>query len=422
MLQGTIDLDDKGDPAPQTSGLKSCHAKLSERLSGYEQTATTEYDLSTRLYEMDLYQPPLTAYLLKSDDTSGGYCTVDPSQSSAVGLELDEWPAPSGGDPAYDNAWAEYEKFPGGHGPFVSTFADSWSRVHPGGDGVEIAKISDTVTASDAKLALSGPEPTGTGPYLTKRVKGEVKAFFGQDLKDALDAAKPYCLNYLSGLGTFGTGVALIGLSTPAGPVLVGPALVVAGALVGTLAAPFCTAALKRVTDDYRIVKDPPGTDVDQVATPANASTVTFKSCNSYESSVRPECRVLTADARRLITTVQRETAVADAASTTMDRYATATAASNWGASKIQGQQLELLTTEENQAIAATTAAGEKFATDLLGQHIDWRFTKPDAVRAIGAVVSLLDKMAVTESDVAPYAGSSLTPREFDVLHDQDAL
>jgi hypothetical protein len=61
VLQGTIDLDDKGDPAPQTSGLKSCHAKLSERLSGYEQTATTEYDLSTRLYEMDLYQPPLTA-------------------------------------------------------------------------------------------------------------------------------------------------------------------------------------------------------------------------------------------------------------------------------------------------------------------------------------------------------------------------
>ncbi len=415
-LKGTIDLDDKGDPTPQTSGLKSCNAKLSERLSGYEQTATTEYDLATRLYEMNLYLPPLTASLLKSTDTSGDYCTVDPSRSSAVGLELDEWPGPLTSDPQYENAWAEYEKFPGGHGPFVSTFADNWSRPHPGGDQTDVANITDTVTASDVKLALSGPEPTGAGPYLTKRMKGEIKVFFGNDIKAGVDAAKPYCLAYLSGVGTFGTGVLLLGSGT------VGPVLVIAGALVAFLAEPFCDATIKRVDDDYRIVKDPPGTDLDQVATPASVSGVKFESCNKYKVSVRPECQALTADAEGLIVAARRLSAVADAATVTMDRYSTVTAASNWAASKTQGQQLELLTRDDTQAIAAIDVAGGRFAKAILGLHIDWRFTAPDAGRAIDAVLSLLEKLQLTRGEIAPYAGSSLTPQAFDVLSDQNAL
>jgi hypothetical protein len=131
VLTGTIDLDDSDDPSPQTSGLKSCHATLSERLSGYQQTATVSYDPSAGRYAMGLYQPPLTAYLLQSTDSSGDYCTVDPAVSSAVGLALNQWPQPVG-DPQYDSAWAEYMKFPAGHGPWISTFADSWSRTHPG--------------------------------------------------------------------------------------------------------------------------------------------------------------------------------------------------------------------------------------------------------------------------------------------------
>jgi len=91
LLNGTISLDDSGDPTPLTgngyheSGLRSCNATLSQRFTTYRQTATTVYDLVSRRYKMNLYQPPLTAYLLQSTDTSGDYCTVDPAVSSAVG-------------------------------------------------------------------------------------------------------------------------------------------------------------------------------------------------------------------------------------------------------------------------------------------------------------------------------------------------
>jgi hypothetical protein len=54
VLTGKISLDDKGDPDPQLSGLKSCSATLSERLSGYEQTITTEYDLVNKRYELSI--------------------------------------------------------------------------------------------------------------------------------------------------------------------------------------------------------------------------------------------------------------------------------------------------------------------------------------------------------------------------------
>ena len=213
VLTGTISLDDSGDPSPQTSGLKSCNADLSERISSYQQTATTAYDLVSRRYKLSLYLPPLTASLLKSSDNSGDYCTVNPAVSSAVGLTLNQWPQPTN-NAAYTNAWEEYDAFPGGRGPFATTFTYGYT----GSEG-QIEAITNTITASDAKLPGSGngPRPVGpNGPYFSKRSLGQLKDVYANDVKQAIDAAKPYCLNYLAGLGTFGSGVLLLG----SGPVV----------------------------------------------------------------------------------------------------------------------------------------------------------------------------------------------------------
>ena len=309
VLTGTISLDDKGDPSPQTSGLKSCDATLSERISSYQQTATTAFDLVSRRYKMNLYQPPLTAYLLKSSDTSGDYCTVNPAVSSAVGLALNQWPQPTN-DPAYDDAWQEYDTFPGGRGPSASRFTNHY----PGKEGV-VEDITNTITASDAKLPGSGNEPPPQGPVFSKRQVGQLKDFYASDVKRAIDAAKPYCLNYLAGLGTFGTGVLLTGT----GPV--GSILAIAGSIVGTTTAPFCQAALTRIRDDVVIANDPPDRHFDAIAQPLAVAGVKLANCNRYGGSLRSSCRVLTADAQRLVKAARHLAAVANAASTTMNRY-----------------------------------------------------------------------------------------------------
>ena len=412
MLSGSIALDDSGDPSPGTSGLKSCSATLSERLSGYEQTVTTQYDLVTKHYELNEYQPPLTAYLLKSTDTSNDYCTVDPNISSAVGLGPGNWPAPSG-DADYNNAWFEYDKFPGGHGPWLSTFADQWSRMHPAGDKRDVADITSTIEASDEKLPGQN-----IGPYLTKRILGEIKSYYGNDLKKGIQDAKPYCLNYLTGLGTFGAGVPVIGL----GATLVGPVLVIAGAIVAAMAAPFCVAATKRVVDDYRINKDPPDRHITLLAQPREMPAVNFPGCGKYKASVRPDCKALTADAQRLVRVAQHLAAVDDAAAVTVNRYSTANSESNWAASAKQGKHLEALTVEAKKRLGALTSAGKRFATDLENRHLGWRFSKSADGRAIEAVLSLLAKKQLTRADLKPYAGTTLTPHKFDALRDQDAL
>jgi hypothetical protein len=275
------------------------------------------------------------------------------------------------------------------------------------------ASISDTITASDATLSLSGA--AGPGP-VSKRGLGEFKAYYASDIKLAINAAKPYCLNYLSGVGTFGTGVLLLGSGT------IGPILVIAGALVGTVALPFCNATITRIQYDYLMAKDPPDPNIEQVAQPAHVSGVTFTACSTYSRSVQLDCRVLTADAQRLVTAARRVTAIADAASVTMNRYSTANAASNAAASTRQSTQLIALTAQSKQAVAALNTAGKQFATDLLNRHIDWRFSKQDTSRAVDAVLSLLNKLHLTRNEITPYAGSSLTPRTFDVLRDQNAL
>lgn len=170
-LQGTISLDDSGDPSPQTSGLKSCEATLSKRVSSYTPMATTAYDLPSQRYRMNLYQPPLTAYLLQSSDTSGDYCTVNPAQSSAVGFTMNQWPAPTN-DPTYTNAWTEYETFPEGAGPFLTTFFDTYR-----GPQGEIEDITNRITASDSPIGAAWPPgPPSSAP--PKPSKAQIQAAF----------------------------------------------------------------------------------------------------------------------------------------------------------------------------------------------------------------------------------------------------
>jgi hypothetical protein len=237
-------------------------------------------------------------------------------------------------------------------------------------------------------------------------------------MKRGIQDAKPYCLNYLSGLGTFGAGVPLIGL----GATGVGPVLVVAGALVASAAAPFCVAATKRVLDDYRITKDPPDRRINRLAEPRRVHGAAFPSCKKVKPSVRPDCKTLTADAQRLVGAAQRLTADDAAALTTMDRYSTANAQSNWEASEKQGKHLVALTAEVKTAVRTLTASGKRFASDLEHRHLDWRFSKSADGRAISAVLSLLNKANLTRAELKPYAGASLTPHKYDVLRDQDAL
>jgi hypothetical protein len=255
------------------------------------------------------------------------------------------------------------------------------------------------------------------GPFLTKRIKGQIKTYFRNDLRDGIDAAKPYCLSYLSGLAGFGTGVALLGAGTGIGPILA-----IAGVIVGTSSSPFCQATIKRVVDDYRIVVDPPDPNVDHLAAPVRVRPARFNTCATAKPSTRSACRTLTADAQRLVMAARAVTTVADAASTTMNRYTTATAASNWAASATQGKHLESLTAQSKRAVAALDAAGRSFARELISRHLNWRFTKQDTSRAIRAVLSLLAKQQITDAAISRYAGGALTPGKLDVLRDQNAL
>ena len=217
-LSGKITASGKGNPEPQVAPIVDCKATLSERTgveqSTEDQRATTLYDLPTSRYRMSEYSPPLSAYMLQSTDTTPpghDLCSLNSTLTAAVGSE--QWPGPAEGSAAYAKyaaAWNAYETFPGGKGPFVDHFDDMWASP----DGLDIAEINSTISAtSDLSRAQSSP----AGPPVPDNLRRQIKAFYGGDIQPAFAEAKPYCLNYLAGLGQFGVGVPLLGAGPTSG-------------------------------------------------------------------------------------------------------------------------------------------------------------------------------------------------------------
>jgi hypothetical protein len=365
---------------------------------------------------MSEYSPPLSAYMLQSTDTSPpghDLCSLNSTLTAAVGSE--QWPGPAEGTPKYAGylaAWNAYDTFPGGKGPFVDHFDDTWASP----DGLDIADITSTITATND---LTGSPAPPAGPPVPDNLRRQIKAFYGGDIQPALTEAKPYCLNYLTGLGQFGVGVPLLG----AGP-YIGSTLVMSGSLLATINQPFCIATMQRLISDYRISKDPPAADVGKVATPTPvSSSIALPSCARFSGvSTQATCARVEPAEKTLLLAAERVASVGAAQAQTIDRYSAASAAHNAAATGVQGKQLQVLLALSKTDRAAEVAAGRQLAAILENAHLGWRFTSSDDGRAIDAVLSLLVKGGVTRAEIVPYAGPALSARSVDILEGDGGL
>ena len=419
-LTGKITASGKGNPEPVVAPIVDCEATLSERTgveqSTEDQRATTLYDLPTSRYRMSEYSPPLSAYMLQSTDTAPpghDLCSLNSTITAAVGSE--QWPGPAEGSPKYAKyaaAWNAYDTFPGGKGPFVNHFDNEWASD----DGLDIAQITSTITAT---TDLSGAPALPAGPPVPDNLRRQIKAFYGGDIQPALAEAKPYCLNYLTGVGQFGLGVPLLGF----GP-YIGPTLVMSGAVLATINQPFCIATMQRLISDYRISKDPPDADVGKVATPAPvSSSVTLPNCARFSGvSTQATCARVEPVEKTLLLAAERLASVANAQAQTIDRYSAAVAGHDSAATGVQGKQLQALLALSKSDRAAEVAAGQQLAAILENAHLGWRFTAGDDGRAIDAVLSLLAKGGVSRNEIAPYAGRTLSAKSVDVLKNDRGL
>ena len=107
---------------------------------------------------------------------------------------------------------------------------------------------------------------------------------------------------------------------------------------------------------------------------------------------------------------------VANALSTTADRYSTAAAAGNTKAAKKQQKQATKLTHKLNFAIHARAHAGTKFATLLRSAGVTGTLTGTQTTQAANTVFDQLASHGLSRDAATALLGSAASPPPVDVL------
>ena len=263
-------------------------------------------------------------------------------------------------------------------------------------------------------VAAGQAPPLGSGPGVVASfggAEGPMKyldvAKAKADMPAALQSAVYYCTPTALGLYGFGTGILLIGNAS---------ALAVAGAITAYATAPFCVATIKRVVNDYHRIKDPPDSNIHQLANPAPIGPVKLPSCKRWHRNQRAFCTQLSTPERKWARAAEQIASIDQALATTQARERAAITAGDQTAVNLQDGHIPALEQQEHTALSAKATAGKAIAHVLRTHHLGYRKTKAQATTTISAIKRKLAKQGITSSELKQYAANALRPHAVNLL------
>lgn len=410
-LTGTAHFDTKGSsqpPAPE------CSATLSER-PGSESYFTIAPSGSGVQVSTEL---PLGSQVLQSSDTSEDACSIgaffallDPegfSRYFAGEASASELEAIGSAEKPIFNA-------PAG-GPWSAAFDDYFSREIPSGAGDPyLLEISSTLIVGSTGTVVAPTAPPSVGTTATPTAYGpkfdQAKAMAEADMrKTAIPNAERLCLPYAGGLVMAGAGVLTLGLG-PAGGILA-----MTGTLTSSALAPFCNAAVTRLSRDYKTFKDPPLDSVDVLAEPAVIAAPGLPSCGRYRGRTKKLCAKLRAAYANLDTTAMKVAATAAAIEETVSREHAAYETHNQSAVSAQDTQLSSLLSQQSSAEAEEARAGKTVAGVLRSAHIGFKLSQKQSAKVVAHAQTMLAAAGVTVPDLRAFDPSALVPAKTNLL------
>ncbi len=232
------------------------------------------------------------------------------------------------------------------------------------------------------------------------------KVFAKSDLLSTLFRAEAAC-----GVVVLGTTAAVWGVAVP---VVTAATAAIAGDIILLGSGPLCATLLDRLTDDARIINDPPLGDFGTVARPRPLRTgVALPACSKEPAAPPGFCDALRKRELAYVAAARAATGEDDALRVTVFRESGAAKAGRAAALRTQERAAAKLVVGLRNASRTERAAGAKVAALLRAQHLTGTLTAEQAQGGIGRIVTTLKKRHV---DVSKFPAGSLAAKPIDLV------
>jgi hypothetical protein len=255
--------------------------------------------------------------------------------------------------------------------------------------GVEYRATITLDTPGSAPPGGSGTKGQAGPNY--RKAKEEARTDFAAH---AAPEAMRYCLRDGRGLFAYGGGASISG------------SVAIAGVVATRLTRPFCHAALTRLGNDLRTLRDPPLPSIEVLAIPRPARASPAPPCGRHRGRLARFCEALSSAWIKLDTAAAKVAADATAIEATISRESAALEGGNQAAAGAQDAHLGVLLTEVNADRGAEHAAGAAVAAVLRSDHLLFRLDRRRSGKVIAAAIEQAGADGVARSDI-----SSLAPR-----------
>ena len=269
-----------------------------------------------------------------------------------------------------------------------------------GTESTQIA-ITSSVRVNGGGLATHHPPGGKHIPEIERQ-----KAFAKSDLLSTLFRAEAAC-----GVVVLGTTAAVWGVAVP---VVTAATAAIAGDIILLGSGPLCATLLDRLTDDARIINDPPLGDFGKVARPRPLRTgVALPACSKEPPGPAGFCDALRKRELAYVAAARAATAEDDALRITVFRESGAAKAGRAAALRKQERVATGLVAGLRNASRAERAAGAKVAALLRAQHVTGALTAEQAQGGVGRILTTLKTRHV---DISKFPAGSLTAKPIDLV------